>query len=133
MAEAMINPHLASDQSGVLDYLSRPEAHGISSEPVRINTHAAIVFLAGSYAYKMKRAVRFPFLDYSTLEKRRRACEAELELNQSNAPEIYIDIVPVVRRDGALNLGGDGAVVEWLVRMRRFDPSNTLDHVADRG
>jgi aminoglycoside phosphotransferase family enzyme/predicted kinase len=127
------NPHVVGDQGDVLAFLSRADTYGISSEPIRIDTHAAVVFLAGTYAYKMKRAVRFPFLDFSTLERRRRVCEAELELNRPNAPELYVDTIPVVRRDGALKLGGDGEVVEWLLRMRRFDPADTLDHVADRG
>ena len=127
------NPHVVGDQEEVLAFLSRPDTYGVSAEPIRIDTHAAVVFLAGAYAYKMKRAVRFPFLDFSTLERRRRVCEAELELNRENTPELYLDTVPVVRRDGALKLGGEGEVVEWLLRMRRFDPADTLDHVADRG
>lgn len=131
--EGAANPHQAADQSEVVAFLSRPETYGISADPIRIDTHAAIVFLAGPYAYKMKRAVRFPFLDFSTLEKRRLVCEAELDLNRQNAPELYLDTVPVVRRDGGLGLGGAGTIVEWLVRMRRFDPSDTLDHVAERG
>lgn len=127
------NPHLVADQSEVIAFLSRPDTYGISQEPVRIDTHAAIVFLAGDYAYKMKRAVRYPFLDFSTLEKRRKVCEAEISLNRPNAPELYIDTLPVVRRDGRLRLGGKGSVVEWLVHMHRFDPADTLDHVAERG
>jgi uncharacterized protein len=126
------NPKVVADQSDVIAFLSRPETYGIPEHPVRIDTHAAIVFLAGARAYKMKRAVRYPFLDFSTLERRRAVCEAELALNRSYAPELYIDTVPVVRRDGALALGGDGTVVEWLVRMRRFDPADTLDHVTER-
>jgi len=127
------NPHLVADQSEVIAFLSRPETYGVSEEPVRFDTHAAIVFLAGDHAYKMKRAVRYPFLDFSTLEKRHAVCEAEIVLNRPNAPELYIDTVPVVRRGGGLALGGRGKVVEWLVRMRRFDPDDTLDHVAERG
>lgn len=127
------NPHQVADQSEAIAFLSRPETYGISADPIRIDTHAAIVFLAGPYAYKMKRAVRFPFLDFSTLENRRLVCEAELDLNRQNAPDLYLDTVPVMRRDGGLGLGGAGSIVEWLVRMRRFDTSDTLDHVAERG
>jgi aminoglycoside phosphotransferase family enzyme/predicted kinase len=127
------NPHLVADQSEVIAFLSRPETYGIAEDPVRIDTHAAIVFLAGDHAYKMKRAVRYPFLDFSTLEKRRVVCEAEIVLNRPNAPELYIDTLPVVHRGGGLALGGKGMVVEWLVYMRRFDPADTLDHVAERG
>lgn len=125
--------HIVADQSEVLAFLSRRQTYGISAEPIRIDTHAAIVFLTGTFAYKMKRAVRFPFLDFSTLERRRIICETEIERNRRNAPKIYIDTIPVTRRDGELELGGDGTVVEWLVRMHQFDPSDTLDHLAERG
>lgn len=127
------NSHIVADQSEVIAFLSRPETYGVSENPRRIDTHAAIVFLAGDHAYKMKRAVRYPFLDFSTLEKRRAVCEAEIVLNRPNAPELYLATVPVVRRGGSLAIGGRGKVVEWLVRMRRFDPEDTLDHVAERG
>ena len=100
----------------------------------RIDTHAASVFLAGDRAFKVKRAVRFPFLDYSTLEKRKRACEAELEVNRAFAPDIYLRVVPITRAaDGRLALDGDGTPVEWAVEMRRFDEKATLDHLADAG
>jgi uncharacterized protein len=127
------SPPVVDPQADVLKFLSQPETYGIATDPVRIDTHVSIVFLAGDYAYKMKRAVRYTFLDFSTLEKRRSVCEAEIALNRPNAPDIYVGTVPVVRGANGLALGGDGEVVEWLVRMRRFDPANTLDHVAERG
>src|SRR5436309_946025 len=108
-------------QETVFELLAEPATHG--GEPVkRIDTHAASVFLAGERALKVKRAVRFPFLDYSTLEKRKAACDAELQVNRPFAPELYRRVVPVTRADnGALALDGDGAPVEWAVEMRRFD------------
>ena len=88
------------------------------------------VFLAGDRALKIKRAVRFPFLDYSTLEKRKGACDAELAVNAPYAPEIYIGVTPITRKaDGTLGIGGAGTPVEWAVEMRRFDETQTLDHV----
>jgi uncharacterized protein len=100
----------------------------------RIDTHAGIVFLAGERALKVKRAVRFPFLDFSTLEKRKAACLAEIEANRPFAPELYRGVVAVTRgRDGVLALGGDGEPVEWAVDMRRFDETKTLDRLADAG
>jgi aminoglycoside phosphotransferase family enzyme/predicted kinase len=90
------------------------------------------VFLAGERVYKIKRAVRFPFLDYSTLERRRAACEAEIEVNRPFAPEIYLRVVAITRgADGTLTIGGDGEPVEWAVEMRRFDENQTLDRLAD--
>src|SRR5262249_7878280 len=76
----------------------------------------------------------FPFLDYSTLERRKRACEAELAVNQPFAPDIYRRVVPITRMDhGRLALDGAGTPVEWAVEMRRFDEEATLDHLAEAG
>ena len=76
---------VTDDQSAVLDFLSDPASYPDAPAAVdRIDTHAAIVFLAGDRAYKIKRAVRYDYLDFSTLDRRRRACEAELRLNRSS-------------------------------------------------
>jgi aminoglycoside phosphotransferase family enzyme/predicted kinase len=124
--------HQAVSQDEVFAFLCDRATHG-SAEVSRIDTHAASVFLAGELAYKIKRAVRFAFLDYSTLARRKAACDAELEVNRSFAPQVYLGIVPITRGDGRLALGGDGEPVEWAVKMRRFDENATLDRLADRG
>jgi uncharacterized protein len=124
-------PERADGQDEVLAFLADPTTHG-GHKVRRIDTHAASVFLAGDRALKIKRAVRFPFLDYSTLEKRKAACEAELAVNAPYAPEIYRGILPVTREDdGRLAVGGSGTPVEWAVEMHRFDESRTLDHLAE--
>ena len=107
-------------QQPVIDFLGDPATHG--GAPVkRIDTHAASVFLAGDRAIKIKRAVRFPFLDFSTLKKRRTACEAEMAVNRAFAPSIYRGAVPITRQpNGRLAIGGKGEPVEWVVEMRRF-------------
>jgi len=112
--------------------LGDPATHG--GEPVRrIDTHAASVFLAGERAYKVKRAVKFPFLDYSDIARRKAACEAEMEVNRRYAPGIYLRTIAITRDvDGRLRIGGNGEAVEWAVEMRRFDETATLDHLADR-
>jgi aminoglycoside phosphotransferase family enzyme/predicted kinase len=90
-------------------------------------THGAHVFVGGREALKIKRAVRYPYLDFSTLELRRRACERELAVNQANAPELYLGIIPIAREpDGDLAVGGSGTPVEWAVRMRAFDQADLL-------
>ena len=100
----------------------------------RITTHAALVFLVGQRAYKMKRAVRYSFLDFTTLARRTQALEAELELNRRTAPMLYRRLVPVTREaDGRLALAGSGEPVEWLLEMTRFDQAARLDRVAERG
>jgi hypothetical protein len=120
-------------QEPVLALLGDPATHG-GQAVKRIDTHAASVFLAGERAFKVKRAVRFPFLDFSTLAKRKAACEAEIAINRAFAPEIYRRVVAITRAaDGALELGGAGEPVEWAVEMRRFDEALTLDHLAVRG
>ena len=125
---------MANDaQQAVIDFLGDPASHG--GMPVkRIDTHAASVFLAGDRALKIKRAVRFPFLDFSTLEKRKKACESEIAVNRDFAPAIYRGIVAITREgNDRLAIGGKGEPVEWAVEMRRFDESQTLDHLADAG
>jgi len=120
-------------QADVFALLGDPATHG-GGEVKRIDTHAAAVFLAGTRAYKVKRAVRFPFLDYSTPEKRKAACEAELTVNQAFAPELYRCVVPITRApDGRLALDGAGVPIEWAIEMQRFDESATLDRLAERG
>ncbi len=121
-------------QAKVLAMLENPPTHGTAGPVTRIDTHAAVVILAGDSAWKMKRAVRFPFLDYSTLEKREIACKREIEVNRPNAPQIYRDAVPVtMEADGHLTIDGQGETVEWLVHMTRFDETRTLDILAERG
>jgi len=120
-------------QEPILALLGDPATHG-GHVVKRIDTHAASVFLAGDRAFKIKRAVRFPFLDFSTLEQRKAACEAEIAVNRAFAPQIYLRVVAITRAaDGTLALGGGGAPVEWAVEMHRFDETRTLDHLADQG
>ena len=116
-------------QEEVLAFLADPAAHG-GQKVRRIDTHASSVFLTDERALKVKRAVRFPFLDYSTLEKRKAACEAELEVNAPYAPQIYRGVVAITRDGEKLAVAGRGAPVEWAVEMARFDENRTLDHVA---
>ncbi|MDP2410777.1 MAG: AAA family ATPase [Pseudolabrys sp.] len=122
-----------TSQCAVFDFLARRDTHdGAAVE--RIDTHAAAVFLAGDRALKIKRDVRFPFLDYSTLAKRKAACEAEIAVNRLYAPAIYRGVVAITREaDGSLAIGGQGEPVEWAVEMGRFDETQTLDHLADAG
>jgi len=122
-------------QSEVAAFLADPSAHGENCARVeRIDTHGAMVFLAGDRAYKVKRAVRFPYMDFSTLELRRRACTREIELNRRTAPELYIGTVAITREaNGALMLGGPGEAIEWAVVMRRFPQEALGDRLAQAG
>jgi hypothetical protein len=127
---------ILGDQDETIALLARPESYGLpATTPVeRIDTHGAIVFLAGDRAYKLKRAVRFSYMDFSTVELRRRACEAEVTLNGRTAPRLYLEAAPVTRAsDGALCLGGRGETVDWVVVMRRFEQSQLFDRMAETG
>ncbi|WOH47509.1 bifunctional aminoglycoside phosphotransferase/ATP-binding protein [Bradyrhizobium sp. sBnM-33] len=120
----------AEKQQHVLDFLDG-SSFGAAGGGKRIDTHASIVFLGADRALKIKRAVRLPFLDYSTLEKRKRACEEELKVNAGNAPEIYRRVIPITRNsEGVLEIGGSGKAVEWAVEMARFDERQSLDRIA---
>ena len=128
-------PQGHGQQEEAIAFLGDPRAHdGQAVE--RIDTHAALVFLAGDRALKLKRAVRYPYLDYSTVEKRHAACLAELSINRRTAPALYREVVALRRgADGQLFLdAGDGAgeAVDWLVSMARFPDVTLLDHMAER-
>ena len=127
---------LIEDQSEVAALLSRPETYGADVDRVdRRETHASIIFLAGTRAFKLKRSVRYPYLDYSSAALRRKYCEAELEVNRRTAPDIYYRVVPVVRtRAGSLALGGDDEdAVDWVIEMERFDEDVLFDRLAEQG
>ena len=102
----------------------------------RIDTHISTVVLAGKDAYKVKKPVNLGFLDYSTLEKRRRACEEEVRLNRRLAPQVYLRALAITGTETAPRPGGDGTAIDWAVHMHRFDPDAILsNHVEklDRG
>lgn len=135
-----VNPssitHVVGDQSAVMTFLQAPSTHGLKpGERVeRIDTHGAVIFLAGKKAYKIKRAVCLPFMDFSTLARREEACQAEIDINRPTAPEIYINKIAITRdRLGDLALNGRGEAIEWAVAMHRFDPSQTFDRLAQDG
>jgi hypothetical protein len=128
-------PATADDQDAVIAFLSDPASHGVADGGVeRIETHCSIVFLAGDRAYKLKRAIRYSSLDYSTLESRRAACEAELLLNRRTAPEIYLGVRSINRdANGGLAFVGPGAALDYVVVMRRFAQSDLFDDLAETG
>ncbi len=126
-------------------FLSRGDAYRPPVARVeRHETHMSQVFLAGDRVYKLKKPVRFPYLDFSTLARREAACRAELKLNRRLAPDIYRGVVPLVRSPQGLAIGsgnggnggegGDcGEVADWLVVMNRLDQREMLDRVIADG
>jgi uncharacterized protein len=100
-----------------------------AGEVICRETHMSEVFLAGSSAYKLKKPVRFPYLDFSTLDRREVACRAELRLNRRLAADVYRDVVALTHSPSGLAIGGSGEVVDWLVVMNRLDGDEMLDRV----
>ena len=126
---------MGDDQRDVIDFLSRPSSYGAAVEWVDIiKTHVSLVFLAGDHAYKLKRSVKFPYLDFSSAEQRRIACEAELVLNRRTAPELYLEVRALIRTaNGGVSFGTEGRMVDWVVVMRRFDQTALFDELAKTG
>ena len=113
---------------GLITHLLDPRAYPHTAHDIRlIETHISWVLLAGEYAYKIKKPLDLGFLDFSTLEKRKHFCEEETRLNRRLAPDIYLDAIPITGSESAPKISGDGAVLEWAVRMRAFDADSTLD------
>jgi uncharacterized protein len=113
-----------------LRFLSVSEAYAFHPGSVEIiETHMSYVFLAGVRAYKLKKPVRYPFLDFSTLAARERDCREELRLNRRLAPDVYLGVLPLTAEDARLSLGGKGEVVDWIVEMRRLPRERMLDQL----
>lgn len=120
------SPH-APDISDKVTALSRPGVLGPAIGPVtRRETHMSWVFFADDLVFKLKKPVRFSYLDFSTLARRETACRAEVALNRPLAPDVYLGVTPVTASPGGLTVAGDGEVVDWLVIMRRLDERLTL-------
>lgn len=119
-------------QSPVVEWLTRGDPWGQAPEVVE--THAAIVFLVGDRAYKLKKAVNLGYLDFSKAEQRRVTLERELTLNRRTAPLLYLRVVAVGRNEnGAFTLDGNNNAVDWLLEMRRFPGGALLSGMAERG
>jgi hypothetical protein len=119
-------------QRAVIDFLSKGSSYGAATERVDIiETHASLLFLVGDRAYKLKRSVKLPYLDFSTAEQRRAACEAELALNRRTALNLYLEVRALTRAaDGGVGFGTEGPAVDWVVVMRRFDQTALFDELA---
>jgi len=116
-------------------FMDEPGSHAEQPETVeRIETHISLIFLAGDVAYKIKKPVVFPFLDYSTPESRRRACVSEVQINRRTAPELYLGVIPITYdQTRGLEIGGSGEVLEWAVKMRRFPADALYSELATAG
>jgi uncharacterized protein len=133
-----MNDPETSDQRSVVAFLSSPASFGPYTQAVeRFETHGSIVFVAEERAYKLKRAVRFPYMDYSTVERRHQMCLRELAINRRMAPTLYLAVKPIVRASsGSLRFGSESesrSAVDWVVVMRRFDQDALFEQMRRSG
>jgi aminoglycoside phosphotransferase family enzyme/predicted kinase len=119
---------LPPNLSGLLERAAYP--HPVDKVEL-VETHISWVLLAGEFAYKIKRPVRYAFVDLREVERRRYFCEEELRLNRRFAPELYLDVCAIVTHDGRARIGSPGETLEHAVRMRRFDRAEELDRLLD--
>lgn len=132
---------IAEDQSETVEFLSDPATYGLRSGKVDIiETHGAFVFLAGERAYKLKRAVKFEYMDFSTVDRRHAVCEAEILVNRRTAPEVYLGVMAIVRTaPGNLELNAsdtnleNSEIVDWVIEMVRFEDDSLFDRMAEQG
>jgi uncharacterized protein len=119
-------------------FLSCPASHHPPADGIVVReTHMSWVFMTADRVYKLKKPVRFAYLDFSTLALREQVCRAECALNRRLAPDVYLGFVPLTCSNSSLAIDGTGSVVDWLVVMRRLDEAATLeaalcDHWASR-
>jgi uncharacterized protein len=126
---------LSEDQRDVIAFLKDPSSYGPGVDRVEVvETHASLVFIAGERVFKLKRAIAYPYLDFSTADLRRRACDAELILNRRTAPALYKEVRGLFRgADGAVGFSPSGEALDWVVVMRRFDQALLFDALAETG
>jgi aminoglycoside phosphotransferase family enzyme/predicted kinase len=120
--------------ANLIEFLSESKAYSFPVDSVEVrHTHISVVFLAGPFAYKIKKPVNLGFLDFSTLEKRRHFCAEEVRLNRRLAPDVYLGVVPLSQVGQGVQMEGQGEAIEWAVKMKRLPEEATLQKRLLRG
>jgi uncharacterized protein len=119
----------------LIQHMLLPEfyPHPVTMPIELIQTHASIVLLTGSFAYKLKKPVNFGFLDYSTIANRKHFCEEEIRLNQRGATELYLAVLPISKQGNKYQFGNDGEIVDYVVKMVQFPQSSLLSNMFESG
>lgn len=119
----------------IVQQMLKPEfyPHPVTESIGFMQTHVSYVLLTGDYVYKLKKAVNFGFLDYSTLEKRHHFCQEEIRLNEKGAGSLYVGVVPLTQQGENFAIEGDGETVEYAVKMRQFPQSALLSDQFENG
>ena len=121
------------DQKQVVEALMKPEAYGEETGQVELKqTHISFVFLTKNFCYKVKKAVNFEFLDFSTLEKRRFFCKKELVLNKRLCEDMYLEVVPINKSD-VIKVNGEGETIEYAVKMNRIPAEKIMTQLLEEG
>ena len=120
-------------QDQIFEVMTRPKfyPHPVSRIEQR-ETHISHVFLTGDYVYKIKKSVNLDFLDFTTLEKRYYYCHQEVVLNRRLSHDVYLDVVPIIFRNGKYHLAGSGDPVEYAVKMRQLPADRSMVHLLPR-
>jgi aminoglycoside phosphotransferase family enzyme/predicted kinase len=125
---------IVDDQQAAVSFLLDPASYGAAGSVEAIETHISRIFLIGERAFKMKRAVKLPYVDFSTPALRLAACEQEVDLNSKTAPGLYLGVRRITQEaDGKLAFDGPGQMVDAAIEMVRFDQSKLLDRMASAG
>ena len=120
-------------QPTLLSIIKKPSLYGNNIKKVSIiQTHISYVVLTGKYVYKIKKPVNFSFLDFSTIEKRKHFCEEELRLNRRLCPEIYLDVVPLTRKNDDVEINGSGEVIDYAVKMKEFPQESIFNRLLEK-
>jgi aminoglycoside phosphotransferase family enzyme len=117
------------DQKQVVEAMMKPEAYDEDTGSIEVvQTHISVVFLTKRFVYKVKKAVNFGFLDFTTLEKRRFFCEKELELNRRLCGDMYVEVVPI-NKANIIQIKGEGKTVEYAVKMKRMPQEKIMSRL----
>ena len=123
-----------TDQMQVVEALRKPEAYDEEVRQIELKqTHISYVFLTKNFVYKVKKAVDFGFLDFSTLEKRRFFCEKELDLNRRLCGDMYLEVVPITKSEYVVKINGEGTPIEYAVKMKRIPEENIMTRLLEEG
>lgn len=116
-----------------MEALKKPETYDSPVKEIRlIQTHISWVFLTGDFVYKIKKPVDFGFLDFTTLDKRKKFCTKELKINQMFSPEIYLDVLPVNRFEYSIKVNGPGEAIDYAIKMKQLPQENLMDKMLDK-
>ena len=127
-------PQMSHEQDETIQFLKQAESYGLTGPVEMLETHLSIVFLVSDRAFKLKRAIRLPYADFSTPDVRLAFCLKEVRLNRQTAPELYLGVRRITRApDGRLCLDGSKETIDAVVEMKRFPQERLFDHMAEQG